>query len=132
MTDEERVSMRDYLEGKVEDLRREFLAGVVDLRREIQSEVNHQKEAVAKAERTMNERLAGMNEFRDTLRDQAGRFITSDRLEEIKLALEKRLTYLELQMSNWQGRLVVLGAVWSVVIIVVTALINYFIRTISA
>jgi Flp pilus assembly protein TadB len=36
--------------------------------------------ALVKAEKSMETRLAGMNEFRDTLKDQAGRFITRNEL----------------------------------------------------
>jgi hypothetical protein len=36
--------------------------------------------ALIKAERSMEARLAGMNEFRDALKDQAGRFITRNEL----------------------------------------------------
>lgn len=34
--------------------------------------------AIDKAERTMNSRLESMNEFRDTLKDQASKFITRE------------------------------------------------------
>lgn len=37
--------------------------------------------ALDKAERTMNARLEGMNEFRETLKDQASRFVTRDQVE---------------------------------------------------
>jgi hypothetical protein len=41
--------------------------------------------SIEKAERTMNSRLEGMNEFRETLRDQASRFLTR---EEVRLMLK--------------------------------------------
>ena len=37
--------------------------------------------AIDKAEATMLARLAGMNEFRDQLKDQAGKFITREELD---------------------------------------------------
>ena len=41
--------------------------------------------ALEKSERDMDARLESMNEFRDTLRDQASRFVTRD---EVKLCLK--------------------------------------------
>jgi hypothetical protein len=52
------VSIRDYIDLRFTEFQR----------------------AVDKAEATMGSRLAGMNEFRDTLKDQASRFITRDDL----------------------------------------------------
>jgi hypothetical protein len=52
------VSMRDYVDLRFSDMVR----------------------AVDKAEKTLGDRLASMNEFRDQLKDQAARFITRDEL----------------------------------------------------
>jgi len=45
------------------------------------------------AQKSMHDRLAGMNEFREQLKDQAGRFITRD---ELNLLIDK----LELQIDS--------------------------------
>ena len=53
------VSLRDYIDQRLSDVQR----------------------AVDKAQETMDKRLEGMNEFRDTLKDQASRFVTRDELQ---------------------------------------------------
>ena len=52
------VSLRDYIDLRFAEFQR----------------------AVDKAEGTMGSRLSGMNEFRDTLRDQAAKFVTREEL----------------------------------------------------
>jgi hypothetical protein len=60
--------------------------------------------AVDKAENTMNERLAGMNEFRDTLRDQAGKFVTRDELDLIVKPVRESLKIMEINRANLEGK----------------------------
>lgn len=50
------IALKDYVDTRIESLCK----------------------AIDKAEETLNARLAGMNEFRETLRDQAGKFVTRD------------------------------------------------------
>jgi len=45
--------------------------------------------SIEKAERTMNSRLEGMNEFRATLKDQASRFLTREEVMLMLKPLEK-------------------------------------------
>lgn len=47
------------------------------------------EKATVVAKEQMDKRLDGMNEFRDTLKDQAGRFITRDEMNIKMDALEK-------------------------------------------
>jgi cysteinyl-tRNA synthetase len=114
------------------DTLKEHLESRVDaLTDHVAAKLDYSEKAVDKAEQQMNARLAAMNEFRDQLKDQAARLATNDRLEEIKEAADGRLKSIEAQISNWQGRLLVLGGIWSIVIITITALINYLIRTVE-
>lgn len=61
--------------------------------------INHRfdalKQSTSLARDELRERLAGMNEFRDTLKDQASRFITRDQFDETKESYEKRFNELE-------------------------------------
>lgn len=69
------VELRDYVDQRIADINRHY-----DTRLEaVQHATNIALEANEK-------RLDGMNEFRDTLRDQAGRFITRD---EVGLMINK-------------------------------------------
>ena len=91
MTD---VALKEYFDRRLEDLERRMLD------RFLQGD-----SAVTKAERTMNERLNSMNEFRDALRDQANRMAT--RVEVDKL--EEDVQELRRGKANLDGRLVVLS-----------------------
>jgi hypothetical protein len=100
------VPLRQHLERIIDDFRAH-----VDQRFDLA------QVAIDKAERTMNERLQGMNEFRDTLRDQAAKFATiqqlEDRLHAVDKdheALTKRLSLVENFQSNLQGRMWAMGA----------------------
>lgn len=66
--------------------------------------------ALDKAEATMNQRLNGMNEFRDTLRDQAGTFVSRSDLAGLEKATDVRLKILENKNANLEGRLWAIGA----------------------
>jgi hypothetical protein len=86
-SDDTEISLREHIEARLEALEKH-----------IDSRFDAAQQAVDKAEKTMNERLSGMNEFRDTLRDQATRFATLMQLEEKMSAvikLEERLRDVE-------------------------------------
>lgn len=96
--------------------------------------------AIEKAEQQINARLLTMNEFREQLQHQAATFATRAQVdgvrdalaksgEERKAAILERVEVIERTISNWQGRLTVIGAVWALVVIFVSALLNFTIRT---
>ena len=91
MTD---VALKEYFDRRLEDLERR-----------IQDRFMQGDSAVTKAERTMNERLNSMNEFRDALRDQANRMATRMELDK----LEEDVQELRRVKANLDGRLVVLS-----------------------
>lgn len=87
--DPHQVAMRDYVDSR-------FAA---------------MQSAVDKAEVQLRERLAGMNEFRETLRDQASRLATRESLDLIAQnhdrqidALMNRIVELEKKQANAEGR----------------------------
>ncbi len=99
--------------------------------------------AVEKAEQQMNARLITMNEFREQLQHQAALFATRAQLDDFRDALQKasderhiamrdRIEAIDKLIANWQGRLAILGAMWAIVVIFVSALVNYTLRSISA
>lgn len=61
-----------------------------------------EKEAVIKATEQMDRRLEGMNEFRNTLRDQAATFVSRDLYDAKHEDLRKGL---EIQIANLESRL---------------------------
>jgi transcriptional accessory protein Tex/SPT6 len=114
------VPLRQHLERIIDDFRSH-----VDQR------FDSAQTAIDKAERTMNERLQGMNEFRDTLRDQAAKFATivqlDDRLHGVDkdyLAMGERLTELERWKNNMQGRMWAIPSMIGVFVFVLTQLMR--------
>jgi len=94
------VSIRDYVDLRFAELQR----------------------SIDKAELSMGARLAGMNEFRDTLRDQASRFITRADLKALEAevrALCKLADRAEGKASHnsvlWTGAIAIAGLVISLV-----------------
>ena len=86
-SDDSEISLREYIEARLDSLEKH-----VDMR------FDSAQTAINKAERTMNDRLGSMNEFRDTLRDQASRFATMLQLDEkmsTVIKLQERLRDLE-------------------------------------
>ncbi|OFV80214.1 MAG: hypothetical protein A2Y78_04795 [Acidobacteria bacterium RBG_13_68_16] len=84
MTQAEGVSLREYFDQRFAESQR----------------------SIDKAEHLMEQRLAGMNEFRDTLRDQASRFVTREEMLAAIKALpcvihESRVSSLD----NWRARM---------------------------
>ena len=90
MTD---VALRDYFDRRLEDLDRRVM-----------DRFTLSDAAVSKAERTMNDRLNSMNEFRDALKDQAGRMATRSELERLEATVHE----LRRAQANFDGRMVVL------------------------
>lgn len=79
------------------------------------------------AHASMEKRLDGMNEFRETLKDSQSTFITKDEALSMHensskrlMELSRRMELLEALVSNWQGRLVMISILPAVIPICVT------------
>ena len=62
----------------------------VTLKEYFDAQIENVKQATELARESMEKRLDGMNEFRDTLKDQAGKFITRQEYEDKHKSLEDR------------------------------------------
>lgn len=95
------VSLKEYLERLLDDSNRkhELRFNLSDL-------------AISKAERTINQRLNSMNEFREALKDQANKMATRIELE----SLSKQFSEIKEAKAYLDGRLVVIAAVVSMII----------------
>jgi len=82
LTTSEAVSLKEYFEAKL-------LA---------------QERATEVATNAMDRRLAGMNEFRDTLRDQAARFVTRDETSALLAPIKAQLDTLQTFKDQLQGK----------------------------
>jgi hypothetical protein len=101
MTDREEVSVKEYLEHRLHDL---------DLR--IEQRFKAEESARTHAYSSMESRLAGMNEFRNALRDQALQMTT--RLEHDVLV--EKVETLRREKANLDGRILVFAISASVII----------------
>ncbi len=71
--------------------------------------------ALDKAENALTKRLEGMNEFRDTLKDQAGRFVTMEVLDAKLANLQAQLKTLDNYRANMEGRLWAISAAVTII-----------------
>src|SRR5687767_4343092 len=93
------VPLREHLEAQIRWLDRYF-----------DDKTKAMNVAVDKAAATIDTRLQGMNEFRDTLRDQAGRLATKEEVQNI----DERIKRLEIVGAQGQGRATITGVIWAV------------------
>jgi len=109
MTD---VALKEYLERVIRDTSEGLSERIHALSRLIDQQRLYSERAVEKAEFAVDKRLTGMNEFRDALKDQAGRMATIEQLDRLRdrvVEVEKRIA--------------VTAAVVSLVISLVTGLV---------
>jgi len=110
MTD---IALREYLERRI-----------ADLERRIDDRFAWNDDAVNEAKQAIKERLNSMNEFRDALRDQAGRMATRVELER----LDQTVQELQRAKANFDGRLLVTASLVSIVISAVATLLMRMLR----
>lgn len=76
----------------------------VPLRIYMESLINNIKESVSLAYLSMEKRLESMNEFRDTLKDQASRFVTRDEMTAKIEILDKQVDDLRMNKATLDGK----------------------------
>ena len=72
--------------------------------------------AVDKAELMMRDKLEGMNEMRAQLNRQAGEFVTLKEAQIMRAADQKQMLDLKAVVDNFQGRGVVIVAIWPIIV----------------
>ena len=123
MADSERnqnlnIPIRDYVDSQIKWLDTIF---------RMQIETITKNTALASLQ--IDKRLESMNEFRDTLRDQAGRLATRSELETSNQALNERIKMLELSKANTDGKTLVICTLISFVMsLIVVGITIYFTR----
>jgi hypothetical protein len=78
----------------------------LDKRMALRDTTNQQ--AIAVARELMEKRLAGMNEFRTQLKDQAANFVVKDTYETRHTALDNKLQDMQLWRANIDGRILMI------------------------
>ena len=100
----------------------------VALDKNISTAIAAADKAVGKAESATERRFEGVNEFRQTLADQASLLMPraeyqvqhgalSEKLEGLKAGIEERMSLLEKFYANLQGRLWAISAIWALVVL---------------
>lgn len=99
------IPLKDYFDGRLAEVQK-YLAARIDAA----------TTAADKAEEQLNRRLEGMNEFRDTLKDQAARLATKEQLEALISSVDTRLKILEIGRAASEGRASIINAIVATVV----------------
>lgn len=113
------ISIKEYLDRRLEDLEKRLC-----------DRFEMQNTALDKAEQRMNERLEGMNEFRDAMKDQASTYVTEDIYSARHEALRESINDLKLSRAELKGKAnqnAVVIAYIITAISIILSLINMFI-----
>src|SRR3990167_6884014 len=78
----ESISLKEYFEAKLDNI----------------------EKSTSLARQSMDDRLARMNEFRDTLKDQASRFVTRDETYALLSKIDAKIDALELSKAMLEGK----------------------------
>jgi hypothetical protein len=116
------VSLKEHLEQAIKFLDRHYDSKLVAMDRFFDAQNASMQKAVNTANDALNRRLEGMNEFRDTLKDQAGQLATKAQVESV----EKAVRTLELSKENLAGKAKSEAVLWSGVISIIVGLITGF------
>lgn len=109
-------SLVKLVEHRIDPLDRRIVERISELDRRIGERFALNDGSVAEARQVIKERLAGMNEFRDALKDQAGRMATRVELEKMEETtrntigkLDETVRELQRAKANLDGRLIVMS-----------------------
>lgn len=108
-----KVSLKEYLSRRMDDLEKR-----------IQTIFDMNAVAIDKAEKRMDTRLEGMNEFRDQLRDQASRFITRVEFDALMEKLNASVKSLELTRATLEGKASQQGLIITAIISTISLLVS--------
>jgi hypothetical protein len=82
------------------------------------------KEAVTKAEISTERRFDSVNEFRETLSDQAGEFVTRAEFDAVRSAAEERLRDITTRMDKAEGKSTGYGALYGWALAGISAIVS--------
>lgn len=105
------ISLKEYVDLQVESAKKAIVACRVrereifeNLRGIFEARIDSIEKATKLAADTMDKRLDGMNEFRDTLRDQASKFSTRAEIDLFKAGVEDDIRILRESKANLEGK----------------------------
>jgi hypothetical protein len=130
----ESVSLRDYFETVLRELKEQFREDVRDLKGSFDDKLEAQDKALELAQRIMDKRLDSMNEFREQLKNAEGSFMTRSVYDARHELLQKQVDDLRLKGAEIDGKAsqkqlqtTNLMATAALIMAVVAFVIDYFI-----
>ena len=79
----------------------------------------YQQKELETADKVLHIKLQEMNNFREENKDLTAKFVTREWFDKIHGDLVERIEYLELNRSNFDGRLIGIGGVLGIVFLVI-------------
>lgn len=109
-------SLRTLLQERYETQTKALDAAFVAAEKAVQTALTSAETAVNKAERSAESRFASVNEFRQTLSDQAGSFIPRVEAEQRISALAEKVDVLSARVDKTEGRSVGISVSWAILV----------------
>ncbi|MCR4331687.1 MAG: hypothetical protein NUV34_03130 [Sulfuricaulis sp.] len=113
MSEQSGVSLREHLESQIKWLDRHVAGQLTAI-----------DASTVKALAQLDERLRGMNEFRDALKDQASRLMTRKESEAQHESIESRLKSMELTRAAGEGKVLIISGLVAFVASVLVAIVT--------
>jgi len=98
----------------------------VSLKEYVDTLFAEKQRAIDKAENSMNTRLEGMNEFRNTLKDQAGKFVTREEIGITLRRLNEDVRGLEKKSAQAEGKASQSSAIFAAVVALAGLVLGLF------
>jgi hypothetical protein len=99
-----RVSLKEYVERLFSSLKESFEKQNLSFEHHIENQIANLKENIILAKSTNDERLAGMNEFRESLKDQSLLFVTKAEYEAVLNKLGADIRELRESRAELKGK----------------------------
>jgi hypothetical protein len=98
------VTLREHLQTRCDDLRANYTARMAELEKIVNAKFEWMEQAVAISSQQMDKRLEGMNEIRNSLRDQAAGFFTRSEHEVYQKGVDADLRLLREARAELAGK----------------------------
>jgi len=110
------VSLKDHLESQIKWLDRHF-----------DGQIKAIDVSTVKALAQLDKRLEGMNEFRDSLKDQSARFVTRSESEAMHVGIEARMKSMEISRASGEGKMLMISGFVAFVASILVGVISHWV-----
>lgn len=116
MLDDESISLRQYVEGRFEAQDKAVAAALAAAEKAVAAALSAADRAVSKAEIATEKRFESVNEFRNTLSDQARLFMPRSEAEQSYRAITDKLDIITARVNKRDDRGRGMGDIWGILI----------------